>query len=81
MDRMEILKDYISYCYDTKKDARKKENRKKFVNAYIKNRVEYYGIENIENIQKEVENILKYNPLTIAKLFEDHKKDVESLPF
>lgn len=71
MERMEILKDYVSYCKSLKLDAAKKVNQKKYVNLYIKNLVQYKGIKNADFIQKDITDTLKYNPLTITKLSKE----------
>ena len=70
MNRNEIIKDYIKFCNDTKRNANDRKNRK----IYAKNLALYMlsfgqiSIDKFENTMKEIENILKYNTLTIATL-------------
>jgi hypothetical protein len=43
--------------------------------------VEFQGINNFEEKQKELENILKYNSLSIEKIKKDYIKELKQLPF
>ena len=81
MERMKILKDYVMYCYDLKLDPFKKATKIKYINAAARYFVKINGIKDLEKKQKEIENILKYNTLTINKLKIDHENDLKKLPF
>lgn len=84
MNKIDIIKDFVMYCYDLKLNTTKKETKEKYIKAYMKNFVEYNGynsIEEFEEKQKELENILKYNPLTIAKIKKEHENSLKELPF
>ena len=71
MNRKEIIKDFINYCIDTKQDTTKKTSKNRYISAYMLNYVNYYGIKQFENTRKQLENILKYNPLTIDKIKQE----------
>ena len=81
MSRIEIIKEFVSYCIDTKLNTKQKTSKNKFINAHMLNHAEYYGIKNFENTKKQIENILKYNPLTIEKMKQEKIKDLQQLPF
>ena len=81
MKKQEILKDFIKYCYDLKLDEKKKSTKTKYINAAMKYFTEFQGIRNFEEKQKELENILKYNPLSIEKIKKDYIKELKQLPF
>lgn len=81
MNKMDIIKDYIMYCHDLKLDEKKKSTQKKYINAAMKYFVEFQGIKNFEEKQKELEDILKYNPLTIAKIKKEYEDNLKKLPF
>ena len=74
MERIKILKDFVNFCTDCKLDKKEKKSKTKYTNAYIKNHITYNGIENIETIRKEIEDTLKYNPLTIEKIKKERLK-------
>ena len=67
-NKIKILKDYIDFCNFLKIDTKKKTSKNKYVNIFMKNYSQFYGIVNYEKKEKEIKDILKYNPLTIEIL-------------
>ena len=81
MTKQEILKDFVRYCHDLKLDEKKKSTKTKYINAALKYFTEFQEIKNFEQKQKELENILKYNSLSIEKIKKDYIKELKQLPF
>lgn len=81
MEKQEILRDFVKYCHDLKLDEKKKSTKTKYINATMKYFTEFQGIKNFEEKQKELENILKYNSLSIEKIKKDYIKELKQLPF
>ena len=70
MDKKEILKEFVNYCKDTGGNTKSKKDKIKFSSDLI---IFLYNnkkitIEEIEETQKNILNILKYNTLKIEKL-------------
>ena len=65
MSRIEIIKEFVSYCIDTKLNTKQKTSKNKFINAHMLNHAEYYGIKNFENTKNLDETtspvVLGYN--------------------
>lgn len=73
LNKIEILKDYISFCNDTKAKAKikSKNNKEKYIKQYLLHAAKFYGIEHIEETEKQLHDILYYNNLTLSKLIEE----------
>lgn len=81
MERIDILKDFVNYCHDLKLNQNKKSVQNQYINAHMKYFTEYHGVKNFEEKRKEIENTIKYNPLTIAKLKKELANNLKELPF
>lgn len=75
LNKIEILKDYISFCNDTKAKAKakikSKNNKEKYIKQYLLHAAKFYGIEHIEETEKQLHDILYYNNLTLPELIEE----------
>lgn len=74
LNKEKILKDYIKFCNDTKQETKSKKAKKeyiKYLTLYIYN-FGQISINEVEKVQHEIENILKYNTLTIEH-FKNNK--------
>lgn len=81
MNKEDIIKDFVGFCHDLKLNINKKENKNKYINAYMQNYVKYNGILNFDKEKKKIENTLKYNTLTIDKYKKEYEESLNILPF
>lgn len=68
MERLEIIKEFCKYCKDLNLEINTK-NKNKFVKDYMNNYTQKNGIKDFEIMQKQIKDILKYNNLTIYKIY------------
>lgn len=71
LNKIEILKDYIDFCNDTKANIKSKKSKENYIKQYLLHAIKFYGIEHIKETEKQLHNILYYNNLTLSKLIEE----------
>lgn len=74
MEKIEIIKEFVKYCDDTKQQTKSKKAKINFSNdltifLYNNKKIQ---LNEIENTNEKIKNILFYNPLSIEKI----KKEV-----
>ncbi len=70
LDRKKVLEEYVKFCNDTNMDTKSKKSKETYKNELTRYLYDFgqITISEFDNVKHEIENILKYNTLTIEKL-------------
>lgn len=70
LDRKKVLEEYVKFCNDTNMDTKSKKSKETYKNELTRYLYNFgqITISEFDNVKHEIENILKYNTLTIEKL-------------
>jgi hypothetical protein len=70
LNRKKVLEDYVKFCNDTNMDTKSKKSKETYKKVLVQY-MYYFGqitISEFDNVKHEIDNLLKYNTLTIEKL-------------